>query len=54
MAFPLPPGTEATRASLDLSLPHHLFLLITIFSTALGSTQLTEHGLGSFSHCGER
>lgn len=45
---------RATRVSLDLSLPHHLFLLIPIFPTVLGSIQLAEHGLGSFSCSGER
>lgn len=50
-ALPMDCGT-ATRASLDLSLPHHLFSLIPFFPTAF--LQLAEHGLGSFSHCGER
>lgn len=45
---------RATRASLDLSLPHHLFLKITIIPTALESIHLAEHSLGSSRHCGER
>lgn len=39
---------RATRASLDLSLPHHLFLLITIFPTAWGKHPAGWAWLGIF------